>query len=76
MIVLSRFHPVPQDELNFLRDCKNSAYPGSCDNKPVTWYPWKTRKPVFCAGVATTHRSARSGIFRKHISVPGAVDYL
>ncbi|HEY1946077.1 MAG TPA: SUMF1/EgtB/PvdO family nonheme iron enzyme [Bryobacteraceae bacterium] len=31
----TRYHP--QDDLNFLRDWKNGAYPDGWENKPVTW---------------------------------------
>jgi formylglycine-generating enzyme required for sulfatase activity len=30
-------HYHPQDDLNFLRDWKNGAYPAGWENKPVTW---------------------------------------
>ncbi len=34
---LEATHYHPQDDLNFLRDWKNGAYPEGWDNKPVTW---------------------------------------
>jgi formylglycine-generating enzyme required for sulfatase activity len=34
---LDASHYHPQDDLNFLRDWKNGAYPAGWDNKPVTW---------------------------------------
>ncbi len=34
---LDATHYHPEDDLNFLRDWKNGAYPSGWDNKPVTW---------------------------------------
>ncbi len=34
---LDATHYHPQDDLNFLRDWKDGAYPAGWDNKPVTW---------------------------------------
>jgi gamma-glutamyl hercynylcysteine S-oxide synthase len=34
---LDATHYHPQDDLNFLRDWQNGAYPSGWDNKPVTW---------------------------------------
>ena len=34
---LDATHYHPQDDLNFLRDWKNGAFPSGWDNRPVTW---------------------------------------